>query len=81
MRTPGGCVTAVEYRLDRNGHKRVAGWILDGVVEVPVYHAYRGTNRDLIDYAVCGQYLTGAGLFFVHLDKFARPCRRCWDTA
>lgn len=80
-------MTASVYRTDRTGREHGAGGLLDAAAEVPVYHAYgrtvRRTGRDWEDYTVCGRPLpmTSTALPLAYLDKFARPCRRCWGAA
>ncbi len=82
-------MTASVYRTDRTGREHGTGELLDAAAEVPVYHAYGRTDRPYSpsgkwsDYTVCGRllYLHTIRLYVMHLDRFARPCRRCWDAA
>ena len=73
-------MTTSVYRTDRTGMTHTLGEVFDSSARAPVYHAYSRTAYGH-SYAVCGRrlpsYLTTLALGY--LDKFARPCRRCWE--
>lgn len=70
-------------REARNGDLLWGGEVIDTFQEQPVYHARSSSLQSGKELTVCGRDYTRTTIMLPirHLDKFARPCHKCWAEA